>query len=361
LSALAFAATPSAILAQVAGVPALDDAVKIEIQRQSDELRRQYLDDRAESLTWWAKSINWWLAGVAALFTIIGIAVPIVLTISFRHNAREAVKEAQGSSDKASEAADKANELVKKIEEHEQQARKYKHEMCAIRDSMTESARVEQSEKIPENIQQHPELKRMISQAHSLQKSGETEKAIRKWRAIVNFARGIDMGIVSFAWFSVGYLADKPEDKVSVYSEAIHIDPKNLHAFINRGAAKEELARHSDAIEDYDEAIRLNSKCAIAYYNRGAVKAKLGQHESAIEDFDEAIRLDPEDFYAYFNRGNVKGALGLFDEARSDLQTALKLAEESGNKERAARISDKIREIDNIVAKQTKPTRPPQA
>jgi len=370
VSALVFVATPPAIHAQAA--PAAEESVvapahdvtaemrmlfeefqsetRSEMQRQSDELRQQFLDDRAESLAWWAKSIDWWLAFVAIALTAFGIAVPVALTFKtkkFRHienDAREAVKKAQDGADKASDAADKADELVRKIEGHERNTR-------AIRDNMTGSAKFEQPENIAKNLRQHPELKRMISQARALQESGETESAIRKWRAVANSAMGVSKSVVAFAWFSVGLLVDKQEDRVSAYSEVIHVDPKNLHAFINRGVAKEALERYPDAIEDYDEAIRLDSQCAVAYYNRGAVKARLGQHESAIGDFDEAIRLDPEDFYAYFNRGNVKGGLGLLDEARSDLQTALKLAKEAGNEERATRIAVKIREIDNLVAK----------
>lgn len=375
-TALIFAATSPATLAQTEESPADGESVAVsvhdvvaemrvlfeefqnetrsEMQQQSDEfrdeLRQQFLNDRAESLTWWAKSINWWLTFVAIVLTAFGIAVPVALafkTKKFRHietEAREAVKKAQDGADKASDAAYKADELVRKIEGHERKTR-------AIRDNMTGSAKFEQPENIAENLRQHPELKEMISQARALQESGKTENAIRKWRAVANSARETSKSVVAFAWFSVGHLTDKLEDKIYAYSESIHVDPKNLPAFINRGAAKETLERYLDAIEDYDEAIRLDSQCAVAYYNRGAAKAKLGQHESAIADFDEAIRLDPEDFYAYFNRGNAKGALGLFDEARTDLESALKLAKEAGDEKRVARIVVKIREIDNLVTK----------
>jgi len=492
VSVLAFAATSPAILAEAAGAPTaeetvtspetnetatvstLDDATKIEIQRQSDELRnelrRQYLDDRAESLTWWAKRINWWLASVAALFTIVGIAVPIVLNISFRHNAREAVKEAQESADKASGAADKANELVKKIEEHEKQAKELVLNMEYVQTDRGTTSDFPSSHRPEGNVQNKgiiEEIRRIyhassigndIDSALALQDAGETEKAVGAWRTIAIREEGVDNKIAARAWWSAGRITGNLEEQMAAYNRAIRFDPEfdaaynsrgiakgwikqygeaikdfdkaidinsqNADAYSNRGNAKRHLKKyesalddlneailldpkhvvtyvvrgnvksdieqygnaikdydkaicldpknyiayhyranakinlkqHDEAIKDYDEAIRLNPKNAFTYTNRGAAKAELKRYESAIEDFDEAIRLYPKDFCAYFNRGNVKAALDMFDEARSDLQTALKLAEESGNEERASRISDKIREIDDIVAKQTKST-----
>ena len=365
--ALVLTGTPPTIRAQAAGapaaeenvvvsevnetatVPALDDAAKMEIRRQSDELRnelrRQYLDDRAESITRWAKIINWWLAGVAILFSALGI----VLTFSFRQKAREAIKKTQESADKASQAADEANELVKRIEEHEKQAEKGKQSIGGILEevsSMTDSAGFEQPEESAENIQQSPEssmLKKEITRAVSLQGDGEIEKAIEKWRAIANLAEKIDKKVSARSWRQVGFLMDEPKDKVSAYSEAIHFDPQNALAYNNRGIAKAKLERYHSAIEDYDEAIRLNPKYSTAYKFRGSAKAKLKEYEDSIKDYDKAISIDPKYTWAYINRGQAKLELRGIKESRSDFQTALELANKSDNKKLATRISKIIK------------------
>ena len=61
---------------------------------------------------------------------------------------------------------------------------------------------------------------------------------------------------------------------------------------MNRGKAKAELKRYSEAIADY-EAIELDPKLALAYHNRGVAKAQLKQYSEAIADLDKAIELDP--------------------------------------------------------------------
>ena len=50
--------------------PEIPAEIKVEIQRHSNELRREFLND-------WASSINWWLAVIAIVLTAFGIAIPI--------------------------------------------------------------------------------------------------------------------------------------------------------------------------------------------------------------------------------------------------------------------------------------------
>ena len=72
---------------------------------------------------------------------------------------------------------------------------------------------------------------------------------------------------------------------------------------MNRGNAKAELKRYSEAIADYDKAIELDPNFALAYMNRGKAKAELKQYSEAIADYDKAIELDPNFALAYTNRG----------------------------------------------------------
>ena len=76
--------------------------------------------------------------------------------------------------------------------------------------------------------------------------------------------------------------------------------PKPTTTAASPGNAKGDLDR---AIADYSEAIRLDPKSGHAYLNRGSAWGTKGDLDRAIADFDQAIRLDPKDAQAYYNRG----------------------------------------------------------
>jgi len=333
-----FATTPAILLAQTVEDPVTEKtdtvpmpavAAEIEVERQLQEFRSEYLNYRADSITWG-------LTVVTILFAILGLVVAIVGFIGFqrlRHIETEARKHAE------------------EIKKYKEQAKK---DALAIREMNSEDIedpdQAEEVKKAIESAQQSPEASvfdKAIAQVYSLQKAGKIEKAIEKSRAITNLAEGIDNEAAARAWFSVGYLVEELEEKVSAYSQAIRLDPSNPAAYSNRGIAKDDLKQHQAAIADYNEAIRIDPKYAQAYYNRGIAKVKLEQHQAAIADYNEAIRIDPKYAQAYYNRGISLLALKCMDEARSDLQTALRLAQETGNEELAATISNLIRKIDN--------------
>ena len=48
--------------------------------------------------------------------------------------------------------------------------------------------------------------------------------------------------------------------------------------------------------------MRVDPKIAIAYLNRGAAYNDMKQHEKAVEDINEAIRLNPKESLAFITR-----------------------------------------------------------
>lgn len=413
MSVLAFAAVAPAILAQGAGmsvgeeVAATHDvAVELqgqfeefqnetrrEAQRQFDELRNelqsQYLADKADSVAWRSETIGWWWDFVALGLTFFAIVIALAGFFGYKEfknimaEANKAAKKARSSADKASlatnkavDAAEKSDELVRRIEEHAQKAQ-------AIHDGLTGATMTTQSEKVAENLQQPPELRRMISHARSLQKAGKVKEAVMEWHAIAN-SEEIDDKVATRAWFSIGFLAEDFEEQISASTRAIQLNPQFAPAYNNRGAAKVALGRYDsaildfdkaiaitpeysaaysnrggcqkaleqyeDAIRDCDQAIRLTPENVAAYYHRGGAKLHLKRYESAIHDYDEAIRIEPKYILAYVDRGAAKARIKRFDEARSDTQIAMHFAREIGNEKLIAVISEKLREIDAIEA-----------
>ena len=153
------------------------------------------------------------------------------------------------------------------------------------------------------------------------------------------------------------YLMRSYEDAITVYNEAIRLQPDFANAYVNRGLAKEKLGQHESAIMDYSSAIKIDPTLAGAYNNRGNVQRKLGQHFLALEDLSTAIQLDPRYVKAYVNRGNAKNSLGHPNDALEDFNTALDLdpgsAEAYNNrgvaKAALMQLPDAIKDFDTAI------------
>ena len=140
-------------------------------------------------------------------------------------------------------------------------------------------------------------IDRAVSAAIRLQRQGNIEEAIEKWRAIANVVDGTDDELGARAWFSIGYLHGKEsrhQKAVDAYNEGTRLKPDNARAYNNRGFAKRHLDRYEDAIADYDQAIRLKPDYAEAYNNRGFAKRHLGRYDRAIalENGRRPLRAD---------------------------------------------------------------------
>lgn len=78
-------------------------------------------------------------------------------------------------------------------------------------------------------------------------------------------------------------------------------------------------------IKDYTDVIRLDPKNCHAYHNRGISYDKKGDFEKAIADFTKVLKLDKNNAHAYFNRGSTHDSLGAYDKAIVDYTRALDL------------------------------------
>lgn len=80
-----------------------------------------------------------------------------------------------------------------------------------------------------------------------------------------------------------------------------------------------------EAISMYDEAIRLDPNHAEAYYRRGFAELAREEPEKAIGDLTEAIKLNPDDARAYLMRSRAYEALGDMERSQQDREEALRL------------------------------------
>ena len=170
-----------------------------------------------------------------------------------------------------------------------------------------------------------------------LQREGEIEEAIEKWRSIATAVEE-DRQLRALAWCSIGYLRSVGEGidweaAMVAYTKAIELNPAYAGAYNNRGNVKKALDRREEAIADYSQAIKLNPTDPGLYNNRGMARYDLRQYEAAFADFNRSIELNPAYAEAYNSRGVANVALRRTNEAREDFQKALDLAQCASNED----------------------------
>lgn len=157
---------------------------------------------------------------------------------------------------------------------------------------------------------------------------------------------------------ALAYL-DRFTEAEAAFTEAIRLDPQNVHWWYNRAAARAYLGAFDASLTDSAQALLLDPDYAFAYVSRG--KALVGQgalndaraafnqaaelnpdlvdtyaersilnrldrrFESAVEDADRVLELDPTDSRGYQQRALALTALMRFDEAIQTLDACVKL------------------------------------
>ena len=77
---------------------------------------------------------------------------------------------------------------------------------------------------------------------------------------------------------------------------------KTVEQYIQEGKEFLKANKIDEAIANFTEALKLDPKSIAALLNRGNTYCKQGSFDNAIADYNEVIRLDPKNGKAYNNR-----------------------------------------------------------
>jgi Tfp pilus assembly protein PilF len=77
---------------------------------------------------------------------------------------------------------------------------------------------------------------------------------------------------------------NEPDQAVAAFTEALHLNPRHVHAWFARGCAWAERRDPERAVADYTEALRLDSGYAAAYLNRATAYEQIGRRDLADAD-----------------------------------------------------------------------------
>ncbi len=124
----------------------------------------------------------------------------------------------------------------------------------------------------------------------------------------------------------VYYLEKEKYEKGLVYlNRAIAADSTNLHAYLNRGCAYEDLGMYQESLKDYRFLFSRGYRHPAVFYNSGLAHYELKDLEKSIQMYDSAITLQPNvDFY--IAKGTSLTDMGKLNEALQAYNQAYALA-----------------------------------
>ena len=81
-----------------------------------------------------------------------------------------------------------------------------------------------------------------------MQRNGQVEKAIEKWRSVANIAEGTDDDRAFQAWLSIAYLLPKGDDRLAAYDKAMDLDPNYTRSPRNQPMSEYSERFHEDIV-----------------------------------------------------------------------------------------------------------------
>lgn len=96
--------------------------------------------------------------------------------------------------------------------------------------------------------------------------------------------------------------AEKFDEAIAAYTEAIGLDGKNHVLYSNRSAAYAKAGKFAEALEDAEKTIELNPTWAKGYSRKGAAASGLCDYMKAIEAYNEGKLVS----YVFIPKGHIK-------------------------------------------------------
>jgi tetratricopeptide (TPR) repeat protein len=117
----------------------------------------------------------------------------------------------------------------------------------------------------------------------------------------------------------------KLDEAVSLFREALKINPEFKEAYNNLGIALLSQGKLDEAISQFREALKINPEYVNARYNLGTLLANQGKLDEAMSHFREALRLNPKFVEAYNNLGLLLASQGRIEEAIVQYREVLRI------------------------------------
>jgi tetratricopeptide (TPR) repeat protein/tRNA A-37 threonylcarbamoyl transferase component Bud32 len=147
-------------------------------------------------------------------------------------------------------------------------------------------------------------------------------------KGVVDAASRVAAAIPSLpaAWFWRGVArANLDEDAVTDFDRTLRINPRYVHAYVNRGRALFRRGDFDAALRDFERAVEIEPSLSDAHANVGLLRARTGDRAAAMACYEEALRLDPRNADVLYMMGNLRRDMGEADAAIALYGRALQL------------------------------------
>ncbi|KAH8263374.1 hypothetical protein KR044_007852, partial [Drosophila immigrans] len=112
--------------------------------------------------------------------------------------------------------------------------------------------------------------------------------------------------------------AEKFDEAVAAYTEAIALDASNHVLYSNRSAAFAKAGKFKDALEDAEKTIALNPSWPKGYSRKGAAAAGLREYMKAFEAYNEGLKYDPQNAILLQGRQEITASLLSYMQSQGD-------------------------------------------
>ncbi|KAM8717079.1 hypothetical protein ACLKA7_003877 [Drosophila subpalustris] len=113
--------------------------------------------------------------------------------------------------------------------------------------------------------------------------------------------------------------AEKFDEAIAAYTEAIALDANNHVLFSNRSAAYAKAGKFKEALEDAEKTISLNPTWAKGYSRKGAAAAGLRDYMKAFEAYNEGLKYDPQNAILLQGRTEITSSVLNYMQSHGDI------------------------------------------
>ena len=155
--------------------------------------------------------------------------------------------------------------------------------------------------------------------------ASETELEVTLVTADQAAVRSLSEADKSFVKATKLYNEQKYEEALSVFEEAIGLNPDNWAYYFNIGLTYKKLNRLPEAKKAFEKAANLNPQSFSSNKELGELLAKEGDFERAADYYRKAVEINPDDPDGHYNLGVCLANLGKGEEALVQFQKTIEL------------------------------------
>ena len=124
----------------------------------------------------------------------------------------------------------------------------------------------------------------------------------------------------------VNLMADeKLEEAVTVFEQALRIDPDNIETLMKLGYARFHLDEHSEALRVYDKILDIDVANPEAWNLKGLVHYEQKNYAKALDAVEKAIESDPTYGMAWYNKACFLSLLNQVPESLEALRRSIEI------------------------------------